>query len=100
MYLLPKTTVKSLDKQRRTFFWQGGGQKRKYHLVKWEIICKSKKKGGLGIKDIRKTNLSLLCKWWWKLETEEGIWQEIVRAKYLRNDLVNTVRHKIDDSPV
>jgi hypothetical protein len=29
-------------------------------------ICKSKNKGGLGITDIRKTNISLLCKWWWK----------------------------------
>jgi hypothetical protein len=27
-------------------------------------------------------NLSLLCKWWWKLEFEEGMWQEIVRKKY------------------
>ena len=34
LYLLPKTTTDSLDKQRRTFFWQGGGQKKKYHLVK------------------------------------------------------------------
>lgn len=54
MYLLPKTVTNILDKQRRTFFWQGGGQKRKYHLVKWETICKNKKKGGLGIKDIKK----------------------------------------------
>jgi hypothetical protein len=23
-----------------------------------------------------------LSKWWWKLEFEEGIWQEIVRKKY------------------
>lgn len=49
MYLFPKTVTENLDKQRRSFFWQGRGQKRKYHLVKWEIICKSKKKGGLGI---------------------------------------------------
>lgn len=48
MYLLPKTIVDKLDKQRRTFFWQGGGQKRKYHLVKWGEICKSKKRGALG----------------------------------------------------
>ena len=48
VYLLPKTTVKMPDKTRRTFSWQGGGTKRKYHLVKWEIICKSKKKGGFG----------------------------------------------------
>jgi hypothetical protein len=25
MYLLPKTIVNELDKQRRKFFWQGGG---------------------------------------------------------------------------
>jgi hypothetical protein len=63
MYLLPQTITQQLDKQRRTFFWQGGGTKRKYHLVKWEVICKNKKKGGVGVKDIRKMNLSLLCKW-------------------------------------
>jgi hypothetical protein len=49
VYLLPKTTVKILDKVRRTFFWQGGGTKKKYHLIKWEVICKSNKKGGLGV---------------------------------------------------
>lgn len=35
MYLLPKTVVHNMDKARRTFFWQGGHVKRKYHLVKW-----------------------------------------------------------------
>lgn len=64
VYLLPKTIIEKMDKIRRTFFWQGGAAKKKYHMVKWEIICKSKKKGGLGIKDLRKMNVSLLCKWW------------------------------------
>ena len=54
MYLLPKTITKKLDGQRRSFFWQGGSQKRKYHLVRWTTIYKSKRKGGLGIKNIRK----------------------------------------------
>lgn len=69
IYLLPKTTTDILDEQRRTFFWQGGKKvkRKKYHLVRWETICKSKKKGGLGIKSIRKMNISLLTKWWWKL---------------------------------
>jgi hypothetical protein len=44
MYLLPKTIVNELDKQRRKFFWQGGGHKKKYQLVRWEVICKSKKR--------------------------------------------------------
>lgn len=38
IYLLPKTIVKKMD-QIRTFFWQGGGTKKKYHLIKWTKIC-------------------------------------------------------------
>lgn len=100
MYWLPQTSVNALDKQRRTFFWHGGGQKRKYHLVRWETICKSKRKGGLGIKDIRKMNISSLCKWWWRLDTESGLWQDLVKAKYLKIDLLNTVKRRYDDSPI
>ena len=73
IYLLPKSVVNILDKQRRSFFWQGGGTKKKYHLVKWSVICLSKQKGGLGVKDIFKMNISLLSKWWWKLEKEDGL---------------------------
>jgi hypothetical protein len=47
IYLLPKTIVNRLDKIRGKFFWQGGGgTKKKYHLIKWERICKHQKKGG------------------------------------------------------
>jgi hypothetical protein len=54
----------------------------------------------LGIKDIRKMNLSLLCKWWWKLENEFGMWQEIVKYKYLKKDSIVSVKHKQIDSPI
>jgi hypothetical protein len=42
--------------------------RREYHLVRWVKLCKSKKKGGAGIKNIEKMNISLLSKWWWKIE--------------------------------
>jgi hypothetical protein len=45
-------------------------------------------------------NLSLLCKWWWKLKNETGLWQEIVKLKYLKNKGVSTVNHRLDDSPM
>jgi len=99
IYLLPKTIVDNLDKQRRKFFWQGG-TRRKYHLVKWDTICKSKPKGGLGVKNISKMNIGLLCKWWWKLEREEGVWQEIIEKKYLKGKHISTVKHRLDDSPI
>jgi hypothetical protein len=55
-------------------------------------ICKRKKKKcGLGIKSITKMNLSLLCKWWWKLEAEDDLWQDIIKSKYLKGELICTV---------
>lgn len=38
VYLLPKPTINAMDKIRRTFFWQGGGFKKKYHLIRWKYI--------------------------------------------------------------
>ena len=50
IYLLPKYVIGRLDKIHRTFFWQGGSTKRKCHLIKWIKICRSKKKGGIGLR--------------------------------------------------
>ena len=98
IYLLPKTIVSRLDKIRRSFFWQGEGTRKKYYLIKWTKICKHKKKGGLGIKDIRKMNISLLCKWWWKLDNEDGLWQQIIHVKYLNGKSICVVSHRQTDS--
>jgi hypothetical protein len=40
----------------------------------------------------------LLVKWWWKLESKEGLWQKLVRAKYLRNRPIACVTHRQGDS--
>lgn len=100
MYMLSKTIVYKLDKIRRAFFWKGGGTKKKYHLIRWTKICKAKKKGDLGIKDIRRMNLSLLCKWLWKIDKEQGLWQRIIKFKYLTHASITSVNHKASDSPV
>jgi hypothetical protein len=41
-----------------------------------------------------------MCKWWWRLEKEEGLWQEIIRYKYMREKSIFDVRHKLNDSPI
>ena len=68
-------------------------------MVKWGRICRSRDKGGLGVKDLRKQNISLMVKWWWKLETQNGVWQDIVRARYLRNMTIAEEGPKFSDSP-
>jgi hypothetical protein len=44
IYLFPKTIHNKLDKLRTVFFWQGGGTRKKYYLIKWIKIYKGKKK--------------------------------------------------------
>jgi hypothetical protein len=50
MYLLPKTSIRKIDIKRRKFLWQSGGDKKKYHLVKWEKNCVDKKEEVLGLR--------------------------------------------------
>ena len=46
---VPKGVRKRLDFYRSRFFWQSDGHKKKYSLAKWEMICRPKEQGGLGI---------------------------------------------------
>ena len=93
-HLLPKTILKRTDKTRKRFFWQGRGTKKKYFLVKWCKIAKPKRKGDQEIKDLRKMNMSLLCRWWWKIEKGEGLWQEIVKKKYIKQSCILQLKKK------
>lgn len=42
------------------------------HLVAWEDICKSKWKGGLGIRRITEVNKAHSFKWLWLFGEEQG----------------------------
>jgi hypothetical protein len=66
---------KRLDYYRSHFFWQSDGHKIKYRLSKWNIICRPKDQGGLGIEVLELKNKSLLSKWLFKLINEDGVWQ-------------------------
>jgi hypothetical protein len=92
--ILHKTNIDQMEKPIRAFLWESTRHKRKYYLVSWKIICKPKIKGGLGIKNLTKFNISLMCKWWWKLENVEGPWQKFMWRKYLKNSTIFSVGHK------
>jgi hypothetical protein len=64
IYRLPVHVRKAIDKLRKRFLWYGGNSvRKKYSLVAWHIVCKSKSQGGLGLLDLKMMNTTLLAKW-------------------------------------
>jgi hypothetical protein len=84
LYLAPSSVLKKMDIYRKRVMWYGGSNNKKYYLVNWDSICTPKDSGGLGILNLICMNISLLTKWLWKLEKEEGLWQTIVK-KYMKS---------------
>jgi hypothetical protein len=89
---IPKGVQKRLDFFRFRFFWQSDGHKKKYRLTHWNIVCRSKDQGGLGIEVLELKNKCLLSKWLFKILTEqEGVWLELIRNKYLHSKCLSQV---------
>lgn len=66
--------------------WGGSEFKRKLHLVVWSKITQARSKGGLGIRNIREMNDTLLFKWWWRYGVEkEALWRKVINSKYKPN---------------
>jgi hypothetical protein len=95
---IPKWVIKNLDHYRSRFFWQGSSQKHRYRLAKWDILCRPKDQGGLGILDLQLQNKCLLAKWLVNLLNTDGIWQSMLWNKYIRGKSLTQVEAKPYDS--
>jgi hypothetical protein len=80
--------IKRADYFRARLVCQDDKDKRKYHFVKWA--------GGLSVINLGIMNKALLAKWFWKLETEESIWQTIIKNKYVKGNCISSVKHKLE----
>ncbi|RVW39226.1 putative ribonuclease H protein [Vitis vinifera] len=80
---MPKSVVNRLEKLQRDFLWGGGSLERKVHLIKWEVVCTQREKGGLGIRKIDSLNKALLGKWLWRFAVEkDNLWRLMIGVKY------------------
>ncbi|RVW74012.1 putative ribonuclease H protein [Vitis vinifera] len=83
LFRMPKIVVRRLEKLQRDFLWGGGNMERKIHLVKWEIVCGDRERGGLGLRKLGLLNRALLGKWIWRFACErENLWKQVIVAKF------------------
>jgi hypothetical protein len=61
-------------------------------------LCRPKDQGGLGIEVLELKNKCLLSKWLFKLLSEEGMWQQLLYNKYLKNKTLSQAVAKPTDS--
>jgi hypothetical protein len=82
-FQVSKGVLNRLDYFHSHFFWQGDSEKKKYWSTRWNIVCRPKDQGGLGVQDLLVKSFALLGKWLFKLLTEDGIWHNLLRRKYI-----------------
>ena len=61
-HVIPVSVAKQIEKLRRDFLWESNEEVVRYHLVSWEVVCRSKC-DGLGVRSLVRFNRALLGKW-------------------------------------
>lgn len=82
LFPLSKKVANQLKTLQCTFLWGGNVDSKKTTWVKWDDICKTKKEGGLGVKNLQFFNQALLSKWVWRFLKNESLWARTIRARH------------------
>lgn len=84
--LFSKKMLAKMNAVIRDFWWTGvqeENQKKPLYLKAWAEICKSKKEGGLGIRNLEAINKAILVNYAWKIvTTNHSITARILKYKY------------------
>ena len=87
-----------MDYFRSRFFWQSDEHKKKYRLTKWEVVCTPKDQEVLRVLNLDVHNKGLLSKRLFKLLNGDGVWQDLLTNKYLRDKSLTQVQYMPGDS--
>ncbi|KAL4384774.1 hypothetical protein GQ457_15G024410 [Hibiscus cannabinus] len=64
------------------FLW-GSVDNKTICWIRWETLCLSKSRGGLGLVNFKVKNRALLNKWLWRFGSEtDSLWRKVVNARY------------------
>ncbi|CAN1762528.1 Putative ribonuclease H protein At1g65750 [Linum perenne] len=83
---LPASILNAIDCRIRRFVWGGSNEKKKIHLVAWDVICRPKSQGGLGLRKAMELNGAFTMKLGWQLlKHPDKLWVRVLTTKYLKD---------------
>ena len=85
---LPPTVINQIDRYQKHCLWSGGDINRKGScLAAWDIACRTKEEGGLGIVNMKSQNVALLIKYLDKFYNHADIlWVSLTWSKLYSNN--------------
>lgn len=84
VFKMPSKVIATLEGIMKRFLWSGSEDRRRFHLVSWEKVCKPKWAGGLSVRRLGFFNEALLAKLGWRLTTDaDAVWGRILARKYM-----------------
>ena len=82
-FLIPQGLCDHIESLISRFWWGSKNGERKIHWVKWSKLCDKKVEGGMGFRNFRAFNLSILAKQGWRiLKNPDSLMARTMRARY------------------
>lgn len=91
LFIIPVEVCNDIQRLMNSFWWSNKGRNKGIRWMAWERLCESKFNGGLGFKDLRRFNVSMLAKKGWRLlNGDNPLVTALMKAKYFpKMDFLN-----------
>ncbi|KAL8108439.1 hypothetical protein AgCh_024775 [Apium graveolens] len=90
-FSIPGEVCNNIQRLMNSYWWSNKGRNKGIRWMAWERLCESKFNGGLGFKDLRCFNVSMLAKQGWRLlNGDNPLVTALMKAKYFpKMDFLN-----------
>ncbi|KAL2893980.1 LINE-1 retrotransposable element ORF2 protein [Bienertia sinuspersici] len=85
VFVLPKSVLKEIDQICRAYLWTGQWYSSRPGYIAWNDVCREKKEGGLGFRNIKIWNIACMERYVWAISTkQDSLWLKWINSVYLK----------------
>lgn len=99
IFKIPNGVIDDIHSMLARFWWGSTTNAKKNHWHSWSSLCRPKKCGGMGFRDLKCFNSALLAKQMWRLHHNANPFLSVVmKARYYKHDDTLESRRGFDPS--